>query len=129
MSGRCWRNRRRLPKPRMGIWSWVMRDRDGRLEIVSSHNTDTMEIPSTHPLAGGQSWEHLAKRSAASRAFGRDRGRPRGGRVEGVEQPGAASPRFDSLVSVGVLDGLGGEQETRVAIHEREERCPPSSAS
>ena len=40
---------------RTGIWSWVIRDQEGRLEIVSSHNTDTMEVPSTHPLAGGQS--------------------------------------------------------------------------
>jgi hypothetical protein len=40
---------------RTGIWSWVIRDRDGRLEIVSSHNTDTMVVPSSHPLAGRQS--------------------------------------------------------------------------
>jgi uncharacterized protein (TIGR02246 family) len=39
-------------EPRIGIWSWVIRDRDGRLEIVCSHNTDTMEVSSTHPLAG-----------------------------------------------------------------------------
>lgn len=39
-------------EPRVGIWSWVIRDRGGRLEILSSHNTDTMEIPATHPLAG-----------------------------------------------------------------------------
>jgi uncharacterized protein (TIGR02246 family) len=39
-------------EPRSGIWLWVIRDRDGRLEIVSSHNTDTMEVPPTHPLAG-----------------------------------------------------------------------------
>jgi uncharacterized protein (TIGR02246 family) len=38
-------------EPRIGIWSWVIRDRSGRVEIVSSHNTDTMEVPSTHPLA------------------------------------------------------------------------------
>jgi uncharacterized protein (TIGR02246 family) len=37
--------------PRVGIWSWVIRDQDGRSEIVSSHNTDTMEIPPTRPLA------------------------------------------------------------------------------
>ena len=39
-------------EPRIGIWSWVIRGRDGRLEIVCSHNTDTMEVPPTHPLAG-----------------------------------------------------------------------------
>src|SRR5262249_50101767 len=38
-------------EPRLGIWSWVIREHGGRLEIVSSHNTDTMEIPPTHPLA------------------------------------------------------------------------------
>ena len=42
-------------KPRSGIWTWVIRDRNGRSEIVSSHNTDTMEVPPTHPLAGRQS--------------------------------------------------------------------------
>ena len=44
-------------EPRSGIWSWVIRDRDGRLEIVSSHNTDTTEVPPTHPLAGGRAYE------------------------------------------------------------------------
>jgi len=38
-------------EPRIGIWSWVIQDRDGNPEIVSSHNTDTMEIPASHPLA------------------------------------------------------------------------------
>ena len=38
-------------EPRKGIWSWVIRDRHGRLEIVSSHNTDTKEVPPAHPLA------------------------------------------------------------------------------
>jgi len=38
-------------KPRAGIWSWVIRDQDGRSEIVASHNTDSMQIPPTHPLA------------------------------------------------------------------------------
>jgi uncharacterized protein (TIGR02246 family) len=38
--------------PRVGIWSWTIRDREGRLEIVSAHNTDTAEIPPGHPLAG-----------------------------------------------------------------------------
>ena len=38
-------------KPRAGIWSWVIRDQDARAEIVSSHNTDSMQIPPTHPLA------------------------------------------------------------------------------
>jgi uncharacterized protein (TIGR02246 family) len=41
-------------EPRSGIWSWVIRDRAGRLEIVSSHNTDTMEATPTHPLADGR---------------------------------------------------------------------------
>ena len=39
---------------RIGIWSWVIRDRSGELEIVSSHNTDTMEVAASHPLAGGR---------------------------------------------------------------------------
>jgi uncharacterized protein (TIGR02246 family) len=43
------------PEPRAGIWTWVIRDRDGRPEIVASHNTDTMDVPSTHPLAGRKS--------------------------------------------------------------------------
>jgi hypothetical protein len=43
----------RTSDPRVGIWTWVIRDRGEGLEIVSSHNTDTMEIPSTHPLAAG----------------------------------------------------------------------------
>jgi uncharacterized protein (TIGR02246 family) len=42
-------------EPRTGIWSWVIRDRENRLEIVSSHNTDTMDVPSAHPLAGSRS--------------------------------------------------------------------------
>ena len=42
---------KQTPEPRIGIWSWVIRDRDGRLEIGSSHNTETMEVPPTHPLA------------------------------------------------------------------------------
>lgn len=45
-------------EPRSGIWSWVIRDRDGRLEIVSSHNTDTMDVPPTHPLGAGQLRTH-----------------------------------------------------------------------
>src|SRR5262245_4006087 len=44
--------RQQTSEPRIGIWSWVIRDRDGRAEIVSSHNTDTTEVPPTHPLAG-----------------------------------------------------------------------------
>jgi len=36
---------------RLGIWSWVTRFRDGRAEIVSAHNTDTLSVPSGHPLA------------------------------------------------------------------------------
>jgi uncharacterized protein (TIGR02246 family) len=42
-------------EPRVGIWTWVIRDRGETLEIVSSHNTDTMDVPSTHPLAGRES--------------------------------------------------------------------------
>ncbi len=38
-------------EPRNGIWSWVIRERSGGLEIVSAHNTDTFEMPATHPLA------------------------------------------------------------------------------
>jgi uncharacterized protein (TIGR02246 family) len=41
--------------PRTGIWSWVVRDRDGSAEIVSSQNTDTVEVPHHHPLSEGQS--------------------------------------------------------------------------
>lgn len=36
----------RTTDTRRGIWSWTIRDRDGRLEIVSSHNTDILR-PST----------------------------------------------------------------------------------
>lgn len=32
---------------RRGIWSWTVRDRGGRLEIVSSHNTDILARPGT----------------------------------------------------------------------------------
>jgi uncharacterized protein (TIGR02246 family) len=42
-------------EPRIGIWSWVVRDRDEGPEIISSHNTDTMGVPSNHPAAGSQS--------------------------------------------------------------------------
>ena len=40
--------------PRTGIWSWVVHDRDGSAEIVSSQNTDTVEVPDDHPLSEGQ---------------------------------------------------------------------------
>jgi uncharacterized protein (TIGR02246 family) len=43
------------PEPRMGIWSWVIRDRDGVVEIVTSHNTDTLPVPPSHPLAAQES--------------------------------------------------------------------------
>jgi uncharacterized protein (TIGR02246 family) len=43
-------------EPRHGVWSWVVRDRNGRVEIVSSHNTDTLPAPPGHPL------EHLTLR-------------------------------------------------------------------
>ena len=33
---------RRTADTRRGIWTWVLRARDGRLEIVVSHNTDTL---------------------------------------------------------------------------------------
>ena len=33
---------RRTTDTRHGIWSWTIRERDGRLEIVSSHNTDIL---------------------------------------------------------------------------------------
>jgi uncharacterized protein (TIGR02246 family) len=36
---------RRTTDPRRGIWSWTIRERDGRLEIVSSHNTDVLAPP------------------------------------------------------------------------------------
>jgi uncharacterized protein (TIGR02246 family) len=38
-------------EPRTGIWSWVVRERDGSVEIVSSHNTDTVDVPRDHPLS------------------------------------------------------------------------------
>jgi hypothetical protein len=40
--------------PRTGIWSWMVHDRDGSAEIVSSQNTDTVEVPDDHPLSEGQ---------------------------------------------------------------------------
>jgi uncharacterized protein (TIGR02246 family) len=33
---------RRTTQTRRGIWSWTMRRHDGKLEIVSSHNTDVL---------------------------------------------------------------------------------------
>lgn len=36
---------RRTTDTRRGIWSWTIRDHAGRLEIVSSHNTDTLARP------------------------------------------------------------------------------------
>ena len=36
---------RRTSETRRGIWSWTVRDHKGRLEIVSSHNTDTLAPP------------------------------------------------------------------------------------
>lgn len=33
---------RRTTDTRRGIWTWTVRDRNGRLEIVSAHNTDTL---------------------------------------------------------------------------------------
>ena len=37
-------------EPRNGIWSWVVVDRDGSLQIASSHNTATLPVPRDHPL-------------------------------------------------------------------------------
>ena len=42
-------------QPRAGIWTWVVRDRGETLEIVASHNTDTMDLAPTHPLAAHKS--------------------------------------------------------------------------
>lgn len=33
---------RRTTETRRGIWSWTVRRHDGKLEIVSSHNTDVL---------------------------------------------------------------------------------------
>jgi hypothetical protein len=33
---------RRTTETRRGIWSWTVRQHDGKLEIVSSHNTDVL---------------------------------------------------------------------------------------
>ena len=41
----------RTTDARHGIWSWVTRSQDERAEIVSAHNTDTLSVPSGHPLA------------------------------------------------------------------------------
>jgi uncharacterized protein (TIGR02246 family) len=38
-------------EPRRGIWSLVVREHNGQIEIVSSHNTDTLDAPPGHPLA------------------------------------------------------------------------------
>ena len=37
---------------RQGLWSWVIRYDNSRATILSAHNTDIMEVPRTHPLAG-----------------------------------------------------------------------------
>ena len=36
---------------REGIWTWVVRSGE-RLEIIASHNSDTLAVPVNHPLAG-----------------------------------------------------------------------------
>jgi uncharacterized protein (TIGR02246 family) len=41
---------RQASEPRQGIWTWVVRAGD-RLEIVASHNSDTLAMPTDHPLA------------------------------------------------------------------------------
>lgn len=33
---------KRTTGTRIGIWTWTVRDRGGRLEIIASHNTDTL---------------------------------------------------------------------------------------
>lgn len=38
---------RRTVEPRHGIWTWVLRDVDGRVEIVAGHNTDSFEPVAT----------------------------------------------------------------------------------
>jgi uncharacterized protein (TIGR02246 family) len=35
----------RTTETRRGIWSWAVRRHDGKLEIVSSHNTDVLATP------------------------------------------------------------------------------------
>jgi len=40
----------RTTDPRSGIWSWTVRERPSRLEIISSHNTDVLAAPP--PSAG-----------------------------------------------------------------------------
>lgn len=47
MEGHSESGPRRTTDTRRGIWSWTVRDHDGRLEIVSSHNTDILARPSS----------------------------------------------------------------------------------
>jgi uncharacterized protein (TIGR02246 family) len=44
---------RRTTETRRGIWSWTVRRHDGKLEIVSSHNTDVLTpSPASAPPSG-----------------------------------------------------------------------------
>ena len=43
---------RRTTDTRRGIWSWTVREHNGELEIVSSHNTDVMAAPPASTGAG-----------------------------------------------------------------------------
>jgi uncharacterized protein (TIGR02246 family) len=36
---------RRTTEPRHGVWTWVLREREGRIEIAASHNTDSLSPP------------------------------------------------------------------------------------
>jgi uncharacterized protein (TIGR02246 family) len=44
---------RRTTETRRGIWSWTVRRRDAKLEIVSAHNTDVLTLsPTSAPRSG-----------------------------------------------------------------------------
>jgi uncharacterized protein (TIGR02246 family) len=45
---------RRTTNTRYGIWSWTVREHNGKLEIVSSHNTDVIAAP---PASAGATRE------------------------------------------------------------------------
>jgi uncharacterized protein (TIGR02246 family) len=46
---------RMTTEPRRGIWSWTVRERQGRFEIISSHNTDVLAASPTAPGAAPES--------------------------------------------------------------------------
>jgi uncharacterized protein (TIGR02246 family) len=50
MTGHAVGGPQRTMEPRTGLFSWVLRQREGTQEIVSSHNTDVIEVPSGDPL-------------------------------------------------------------------------------